>query len=257
MYHPIQDGVERGIEGLRYTVQAPPAHLSRLVHHYWEMRTEAPLTCDFLLLAMPDACVNLLFNQVQPEVAGVTALRTSHEVLNLGRAFHYVGVELMPGTWRGDPRDLCDRYVGTPYTGALPLVVASRRMAAQSFDGKQRVMTELVQALIDAGLLARNLVVERILAHLTGIRSVADMAAAACLSQRQLQRSIRQSTGFAPHDLLKVLRVQQSFRRSYLDLFADQSHYIHAFRRVTGHTPARYREKFDVRFIQDAPPNNS
>ena len=50
------------------------------------------------------------------------------------------------------------------------------------------------------------------------IRSVADMAALAELSPRQLQRKLKELTGFAPHDFLKVLRVQQSFRKHYLDL---------------------------------------
>ena len=52
-------------------------------------------------------------------------------------------------------------------------------------------------------------------------------------------------------DLLKVLRLQQSFRTHHLDLFADQSQYIHAFRAATGYTPTRYRARFDVRFSQD------
>jgi AraC-like DNA-binding protein len=66
------------------------------------------------------------------------------------------------------------------------------------------------------------------------------------LSPRQLQRNLKQSTGFSPHDLLKVLRIQQSFRQHYLNLYADQSHYIHSFRKVTGYTPAKYILKFDV-----------
>jgi len=70
--------------------------------------------------------------------------------------------------------------------------------------------------------------------------------ALAGLSTRQLQRTLKQTTGFSPHDLLKVLRIQQSFKRHYLDLYADQSHYIHAFRTATGYTPARYLKKFGV-----------
>lgn len=57
---------------------------------------------------------------------------------------------------------------------------------------------------------------------------------------------LKSATGFTPHDLLKVLRMQQSFRRHYLDYFADQSHYIHSFRKLTGYTPTKYRAKFDV-----------
>jgi AraC-like DNA-binding protein len=91
-----------------------------------------------------------------------------------------------------------------------------------------------------------NAITARILSNLDAIRSVADMAALLGLSTRQLQRTIQQLTGFAPHDLIKVLRVQQSFRKHYLDLYADQAHFTHAFRQATGYTPAQYRKRFRV-----------
>jgi transcriptional regulator GlxA family with amidase domain len=95
-------------------------------------------------------------------------------------------------------------------------------------------------------LVVRNLLTERILAKLDDIRTVADMAEVASISARQLQRNLKKTTGFSPHDLLKVLRIQQSFKQHYLDLYADQSHYIHSFRKITGYTPAKYLDKFDV-----------
>jgi hypothetical protein len=161
---------------------------------------------------MPDACVNILFNQADTRIAGVTALRTTHEVLNLGRSFHYVGIQLLPGVWQGNPHEITDRFVGTPYAGELPLVATSQELATHHFAAKQDVMTRLVQWFIDAKLVVSNLVTERILANLDAINTVADMAAVACLSPRQLQRTLKQSTGFAPHDLLKVLGIDPFMR---------------------------------------------
>jgi AraC-like DNA-binding protein len=91
-----------------------------------------------------------------------------------------------------------------------------------------------------------NELTARLLTRLDEIGSVADMAEIADMSARQLQRVLKRSTGFSPHDLLKVLRVQRSFRTHYLDLYADQSHFIHAFRHATGYTPVRYRDRFGV-----------
>ena len=107
-------------------------------------------------------------------------------------------------------------------------------------------MSGLMQWFIDAKLLVSNPVTEKILAKLDAIRSVSDMALVAGLSSRQLQRTLKQTAGLSPHDLLKVLRIQQSFKQHYFDLYADQSHYIHSFRKVTGYTPAKYMNKFDV-----------
>lgn len=246
MYDPIKDGIEKTARSVRYTTAKPPEYLSGLVHCYWELKTESTLADDFFLHAMPDACVNILFNQADTDIAGVTALRTTYEVLNLGKSFHYVGIQLLPGVWQGDPQEIADQFVGTPYAGALPLVVASRELAQRDFSAKQEVMSGLVQWFIDTKLVVSNPVTAKILLKLDDIRTVADMAAIACLSPRQLQRTLKQTTGLSPHDLLKVLRIQQSFKLHYLDLYADQSHYIHSFRKVTGYTPAKYIGKFDV-----------
>jgi AraC-like DNA-binding protein len=107
-------------------------------------------------------------------------------------------------------------------------------------------LSGLVQWCIDNELVVVNRVTEKILAHIDDIHTVADMANATAMSPRQLQRTLKETTGFSPHDLLKVLRMQQSFKQHYLDLYADQSHYIHSFRKITGYTPAKYTDKFDV-----------
>ncbi len=244
LYTPVQDGIERSVRAVRYSELPPPESLAKLVHCFWELRTHSPLTEDFLYHALPDACVNLLLNQVHTAVAGVTALYTRATVLNLGQSFHYVGVQFYPGVWQGNRAELADSYVGTAYQGGLPLVAASERMRGLPFVDQAAVLTDLVTWCVTQGVVAPNAITARILAQLDRVGSVADMAALVGLSARQLQRVLRQSTGFSPHDLLKVLRVQQSFRRHYLELYADQSHYIHAFRQATGYTPTRYRSRF-------------
>ncbi len=246
MYSPVPDGIARSAEAIRYAEAPPPAHLSGMVHCFWELRTLADLSDDFHYHALPDACVNLLFNQVDTDIAGITALHTTATVLNLGRSFHYVGIQLFPGVWRGDRDEIVDRYVGTPYAGTLPLIRTSERIAGLAFEEKVPLLAELVEWCATHGHIEPNEITARILAHVDAIRSVADMAELVGVSARQLQRILKRSTGFSPHDLLKVLRVQQSFRKHYLDLYADQSHFIHAFRNATGYTPVQYRSRFGV-----------
>lgn len=246
MYDPVKDGVPRASESVVYIEVSAPAPLSALVHCFWEMRTEAELADDFTLHAMPDACVNLLFDQLDPSVAGVTQLQTTQTTLNLGRSFHYAGIQFFPGVWRGDPDASVDHYVGEPYEGDLPLVEVGKAAADLDFERKTTVFAEFVESLLDAGLVAPNPVTAAILRNLDDIHSVADMATAAALSPRQLQRVLKTTTGFSPHDLWKVLRVQHSFRRDYLLSFADQSHFTHSFRRLTGYTPGQFGKPFDV-----------
>ncbi len=246
MYSPIQDGIDKSVRSVQYSETQPPSSLNGLVHYFWELKTITDLTEDFHYHALPDACVNILFNQVETNIAGVTALRTQAEVLNLGKSFHYVGIQFYPGVWQGNKEEIVDCYVGTPYWGNLPLIQVSEKMAELDFNRKLPILAELVQWFLKEKLITINIVTEKILTQLDQIHTVSDMARLTELSPRQLQRTLNQMTGLSPHDLLKVLRVQQSFKKHYLELYADQSHYIHSFRKVTGYTPAKYTAKFDV-----------
>lgn len=242
----MKDGVEKSVVGVTYVEAPPPSELRDVVHCYWQMRTEKELEADFTLLAIPDACVNILFDQLDTRIAGVTALHTTHTELNLGRAFDFAGIQLFPGVWQGDPDGTVDHYVGEPYQGELPLVAVSQASAPLDFDAKAPIFTGFVNALCNDGVVARNPVTAAILTNLDDIQSVADMASVAALSARQLQRTLKASTGFSPHDLLKVLRVQRAFHQDYMLSFADQSHYTHSFRNVTGYTPGRFEKTFRI-----------
>jgi AraC-like DNA-binding protein len=246
MYSPIRDGIEKTVRSVRYTEAKPSSNLSGLVHCFWELKTESVLPDDFYLHALPDACVNILFNQADTNIAGVTALRTASEMLNLGKTFHYVGIQFFPGVWQGSQDEIVDHFVGTSYQGYLPLIKTSTELAKFDFVAKQSVLSNLVQWFIDKGLVVPNHVTEKILTNIDDIHTVANMAAVVGMSPRQLQRNLKKTTGFSPHDLLKILRLQQSFKQHYLDLYSDQSHFIHSFQKITGYTPARYVNKFDV-----------
>ncbi|MBE9113607.1 AraC family transcriptional regulator [Nodosilinea sp. LEGE 07298] len=246
MYSPIQDGIDKSVRSSQYSEVQPPRSLAGLVHCFWELKTITELLDDFHYHALPDACVNILFNQVDTDIAGVTALRTKAEVLNLGKSFHYVGIQFYPGVWQGKQEKIFDSYVGTPYLGSLPLIQVSKNIKDLNFNSKLSALSDLVEWFLKEELIKYNALTAGILEQLDRIHTVADMARIAKLSPRQLQRELKRITGFSPHDFLKVLRVQQSFRRHYLELYADQSHYIHSFRKVTGYTPAKYTAKFDV-----------
>ncbi len=246
MYDPVKDGVDKSVRSVCYTQAKPPEKLSGLVHSYWELKTEIKLPENFCLHALPDACVNILFNQIDTSIAGITALRTTYEVLDLGTEFHYAGIQFLPGVWQGNREETTDSFVGTPYTGDLPLVKKSTELAKLDFPAKCAALSSLVHHLIDTKRVAMNTVTATILANFSNIQSVADMAETTHMSPRQLQRVLKRTTGFSPHDLLKVLRLQQSFKQHYLDTYTDQSHFIHSFRKITGYTPAEYYRKFDV-----------
>ena len=100
--------------------------------------------------------------------------------------------------------------------------------------------------LMETKRVAPNPVTEKIFHHLDSIHTVSDMAVISGISNRQLQRTLKRSTGFTPHDFLKILRLQQALNGNDTWSYADQSHFIHSFRNATGYTPGKYSRKFDV-----------
>jgi AraC-like DNA-binding protein len=222
----------------------PPGHLSEIVHRYLELRTDGPLKQDYRFHALPDACTYVVFNQQNTKVAGVTKLRTSAEEFNLGRSFHFVNIRFFPGVLQTDDDQVSYGPIDAHYSGPLPLVDVNNRLVGLDFDAKQEVLTELVEDMVARKLLMPNSLVQRILSKLDEINSVQDMAVQSLVSSRQLQRILRETTGLAPHDFLKVLRLQKALSGDETDRYADQSHFIRSFRSATGYTPGRYAKEY-------------
>lgn len=246
MYDPKGNARTRAAAAVSFVEALPPAHLSDVVHRYLELRTPEPLSDDYRFHALPDACTYAVFDQLDPQISGVTRLRASSEEFNLARSFHFVNIRFLPGVWQGARAGLGYGLVDTPYTGDLPLTALNSTLIGVPFAQQQDSLNRFVESLVAQGQVVPNPVTQRIFAAIDEIHSVADMAAVAALSPRQLQRVLKASTGFTPHDFLKVLRLQQSLHGEPSLSYADQSHFIHAFRRATGYTPGQYAKKFDV-----------
>lgn len=246
IYSPVKDGIEKDVESVVYIESKPPSFLNEFVHCFWELKTQKPLLDDFCYHVLPDACVNLLFNQFDTEIAAITALQTNYKKLNLGKEFHYVGVQLLPGVWKGKPEEIKSDLVDTPYLGSLSLVKVNKELQTLSFSLKQSVLARFIAELIEHEIIVTNEITSQILQNINNIQTVSDMAHTSGLSPRQLQRRIKDTVGLSPHDFLKILRIQQTFKEDYLTYYSDQSHYIHSFRKITGHTPKSYSKKFDV-----------
>ncbi len=246
MYDPNKDGMEKNSGPVIYNEAKPSQELRSIVHSYWQLKTDTSLEDDFTLHAIPDACINVLFNQKDTDIAGITGLKTTYIELNLGKNFDYAGIQFFPGVWQGNSSETKDSFVGSKYLGQLPLIGINIKTASLSFQEKLPVFTHLVSSLVEQGIIKQNKVVQQILSNLDRIHSVSEMAEVVHLSPRQLQRSLKQATGFSPHDFLKVMRLQQSLKEHNVDLYTDQSHFIRSFKKITGYPPTEYFHKYDV-----------
>jgi AraC-like DNA-binding protein len=246
MYDPKGNGKEKTVQSVQFVELEPPSHLRGIVHRFLELKTNGTLPEDYRFHALPDACTYIVFDQLDAQIAGVTKLRASSEELNLGREFHFINIRFLPGVWQNDREPAEYGLVDNKYSGVLPLIDINQDLLKRDFSANQQALSRFVEMLIDNNLVVANPVTEKIFQHLDDIYSVADMAEISNISPRQLQRTLKRTTGFAPHDFLKVLRLQQALNGEPSLSYADQSHFIHSFRKATGYTPARYSKKFDV-----------
>lgn len=246
LYNPKGNSREKAAAAVQFVETEPPDHLRSFVHRYLELKTDGTLTDDYRFHALPDACTYVVFDQLNPVVAGTTRLRASSEELNLGKHFHYINIRFLPGVWQSEGAPVSYAMVDQEYTGELPFIETNRVLHAEGFASSQAVLSELVEELVRRELLVANPITEKIFGRLDDINSVAEMAQVAALSPRQLQRTLKRTTGFSPHDFLKVLRLQQALKGDASLSYADQSHFIHSFRKATGYTPGKYAKKFDV-----------
>jgi AraC-like DNA-binding protein len=246
MYEPKGNSKDRTIDAVQFIEAEPPVHLRSVVHRFLELRTTTLLSEDYRFHALPDACTYIVLDQLDRKVAGVTMLRAASQELNLGKTFDFINIRFLPGVWQGDREPISYGLVEGAYSGDLPLLELNRSLNGQDSATKQAMLSQFVESLVQSKLVIANPVTEKIFQHLDEINSVGDMAAASNLSPRQLQRVLKRTTGFAPHDFLKVLRLQQSLHGEPSSAYADQSHFIHSFRKATGYTPGRYSRKFEV-----------
>lgn len=93
--------------------------------------------------------------------------------------------------------------------------------------------------------------------HLKENLSAAELARRAGVSERQLQRKLREVMGVTPHELVMRLRIQAAAEAltqsadTLADIalehgFCDQSAFTQQFRKRTGMTPRQFRQKYGV-----------
>ncbi|MFS4580485.1 helix-turn-helix domain-containing protein [Phaeobacter sp. C3_T13_0] len=246
MYDPKGNAKDKAAQPVHFIEAEPPAHLRGIVHRFLELKTTAVLKADYRFHALPDACVYVVFDQLNRDITGVSKLRAVSEEFNLGRQFHFVNIRFLPGVWQTNCAPLSYGLITEPYLGELHLAQLNRDLAGLPFSDQQSLLVGLVEQLVEQKTVQANPITSQIFQHLDQISSVADMAEICQISARQLQRVLKRSTGFAPHDFLKILRLQQSLNGNDTWSYADQSHFIHSFRKATGYTPGRYAREFDV-----------
>lgn len=240
MYIPQQVGIPAEARpGVIYDETAPPDEYRELLYCTWELRTTMPLESDFMYLVLPDICTDIIFDLDGSSSEGLFIMRSGNraEEINLGKDFHFVGIRFLPGV-------VANEYMQNK-AHASDLQRMCRQLQAADTEGARRlILLECVAALLAQASVTKNYLMHQVVAHSQELHTVGDIEALTGYTRRQLQRIFRRQTSLSPRDFLKVLRFQQALSSGASDMYADQSHLIKEFKRVTGLTPTGFKAKY-------------
>ena len=238
-----------------YREYPPPAPLAGLVECLWRHDLSGA-DADPSGVVLPDGRVDLVWVAGdRPRVAGP---QTRFLPRPVAAPFHTVGARFHPGVGPallGLPaHELVDLHVPLDAVDTRPAAALGDRLAASSdHAGALAALCDALAALADA---AEGL--DPLVRQATGLLDGSDatvraVASELALSERQLQRRFRESVGYGPKTLQRILR----FRRFLGELgrgpdgpgglagiaastgYADQAHLTRESRELAGRSPAQ------------------
>lgn len=255
----------------------PRPEIAPFIHHFWVFRSPTGLPCADARVVVPNGRAKL----VVPWRNGLTATgagRTSHhregEALVIGlwedpsviastaEPTDTIGVEFLPhGLHRFFPGPL-DALTGAIAPIDAYLGLGGARLARRVMQSETLAeAVDVVQAFLVAQLRGRDAAATTPVDHALRLMAASgyrmdmkELERRIGYSRRHLQTLFREQVGLTPKRLSGVLvfeRLYRSFaahrsperlQEEALEVFYDQSHFIHAFRRFTGLAPTRYAE---------------
>ncbi|MDX2776593.1 helix-turn-helix domain-containing protein [Streptomyces caniscabiei] len=246
-YRPVQPGIPKTLRSIVQYEEVSPTSLDHsVVYKLWALQTDTPLERSFDYLVLPDGCVDIVFDlSGSPKTRGALIMtpHTTSVHLQLGTSFHYGGVRLYPGAWQFSPIDIVGTMKTVPtLTGVDFSGIQSRLACAPTVSDLWTILEDCGHQLQRAKIIKRNPTIAMLLD--TDITSASNMAAQTGYSIRHIQRVLRRSVGFTPHDFIKVIRFQRALYQNNPSVYADQSHYIREFKRITGMTPRIFYQTY-------------
>lgn len=241
MYSPVQPGIDNSFKDDVFYREALSLRYSKIVYCYWELKSERTLESDFVYEVLPDGCVDVVFESSVPDSGIVMTPASKTERINLGKTFHYVGIRLNVGYWKY-ASEVIDKQVKLNKYAALKHVTIPASLQAS---GAVKQFDDVVDFLMSVGRINENPLFATLQARADELRSVEDMIRISGYSRRQLQRILKEETGFPPKQLLAIIRFQSALHRQDSDWrYSDQAHINRDFKRRTGATPKTFRNKF-------------
>jgi len=260
-----------------YREITPPPALAPVVECFWSIRSGTRLSDVRRNRVLPDGCSDIIFNFGDPTVGEgnhqhlrqyVVGIMRTAAVVGVTGFVDLFGVRFHPGAAQAvtDVRgaDLAGRIVAlddlVPDAGAI-----ASRLAEDPLEERVAVLANVIERRIRRGmpLDPRVRFAAGAIERTHGSIPIRDLAMAAQLTRRHLERLFAQQVGSTPKEACRVARFRTAVRRlngsaraslarvAHQSGYHDQSHLHRDFVRLAGITPAAYRRERDVASVQD------
>lgn len=256
-------GIVQPAAGLRaFTLDrfTPSARVGRFVDRSWIVAWDLPPGQSYRSQVLVHPVVNIVFDDTEVTVSGVDTGRFSRLLEGRGRA---LGIMFRPGGFHhflGAPLStLTDRSIplaDVPALAGLEAAVWPLLRAEPETPGQE--IADTVDAFLAARIPAEPQPSEKTVAwadlavHDRALTRVEDLAAAAGVSMRTLQRAFTEHVGIGPKWFLRRYRIYEAAervaRQEHVDWselaadlgYSDQAHLTRDFTAALGQPPAQY-----------------
>lgn len=220
---------------------------------------------------LPDGCVDFIFD-LGSGYARAVGTMSSSQVIAVPAGTRLFGVRFAPGAaaaliapaaW-----ELTDVNAELGAVSGVFRLGLAERMAEAASDGQRAQLVNEYLTSTGARVRARDARVKRAIDRLRandGRCTVAQLAAEAGLSERQLERLFHAHVGVRPKAFARVLRMQRALGEleradaphaatAHAAGFADEAHLVREFVALTGLAPRRLLAERRVGFVQEPAP---
>ncbi|MBO9729423.1 MAG: helix-turn-helix transcriptional regulator [Chitinophaga sp.] len=258
---------------MKYQEIPPPIYLKNHVRYFWTLEGNGTGDAPHIFGPMADGCPGLMFQQS----ADTTFLlndkqlpdqllygqTTKYTEMQLTGAFYSIGVCCYPNALKSIFRLNADELTNTCMDLDLLSVtkdfsLAEKLLETPSLSGKIDVIAAFLFKQINKNESAADDITQFALDQIiqsNGSISLKDLQEQLQLTERSFERRFKQGVGISPKLFSRICRFQNSLAQlrsnkfsklsdiAFENDYADQSHYIRAFKEFAGISPNQFQKK--------------
>jgi AraC-like DNA-binding protein len=259
---------------LSYKKIQPPENLKNYVRFFWSLDDKRPIP-NKIFKIMADGCPGLFFYQTEKSVifqnnekllpaVFIYGQATKHAELNLTGTPNILGACFYPNALKSifglDADELTDSCTDLDCISQTQGFYLSEKLLEEfSPEHQIEIISDYLNSQIQKTNPFPDYAVQSAISQIiesNGILSLRKLQKDLGLSERSLERKFKQNVGISPKLFSRIRQFQMSLEKlrkgenlklsdiAYENEYADQSHFIRAFREFAGYSPNQYKRLY-------------